>query len=216
MREEVLKEMYKRMYEALGPQGWWPGETPFEVCVGAILTQNTNWQNVERAIDNLKKRGLLSPQALYELPEGILAELIRPAGYYRVKARRLKNFIRFLVEDFEGDLAKLFALPLEEARQALLKVSGIGPETADSILLYAGEKPTFVIDAYTRRILLRHGLATEDMGYEDLREMFMRHLPEDPALYNEYHALLVAVGKNFCRPQNPRCEDCPLKDIEAL
>ncbi len=204
------------MYEALGPQGWWPGETPFEVCVGAILTQNTNWQNVERAIDNLKKRGLLSPQALYELPEGILAELIRPAGYYRVKARRLKNFIRFLVEDFEGDLAKLFALPLEEARQALLKVSGIGPETADSILLYAGEKPTFVIDAYTRRILLRHGLATEDMGYEDLREMFMRHLPEDPALYNEYHALLVAVGKNFCRPQNPRCEDCPLKDIEAL
>ena len=216
MWEEVLKEMYKRMYEALGPQGWWPGETPFEVCVGAILTQNTNWQNVERAINNLKKRDLLSPQALYELPEGILAELIRPAGYYRVKARRLKNFIRFLVEDFEGDLAKLFALPLEEARQALLKVSGIGPETADSILLYAGEKPTFVIDAYTWRILLRHGLATEDMGYEDLREMFMRHLPEDPALYNEYHALLVAVGKNFCRPQNPRCEDCPLKDIEAL
>lgn len=216
MWEEVLKEMYKRMYEALGPQGWWPGETPFEVCVGAILTQNTNWQNVERAINNLKKKGLLSPQALYELPEGILAELIRPAGYYRVKARRLKNFIRFLVEDFEGDLAKLFALPLEEARQALLKVSGIGPETADSILLYAGEKPTFVIDAYTRRILLRHGLATEDMGYEDLREMFMRHLPEDPALYNEYHALLVAVGKNFCRPQNPRCEDCPLKNIGVL
>jgi len=216
MWEEVLKEMYKRMYEALGPQGWWPGETPFEVCVGAILTQNTNWQNVERAINNLKKKGLLSPQALYELPEDVLAELIRPAGYFRVKARRLKNFIRFLVENFEGDLARLFALPLEEARQALLTVSGIGPETADSILLYAGEKPTFVIDAYTRRILIRHGLATEEMGYEDLREMFMRHLPEDSALYNEYHALLVAVGKNFCRPQNPRCEECPLKDIEVL
>ncbi len=204
------------MYEALGPQGWWPGETPFEVCVGAILTQNTNWQNVERAINNLKKKGLLSPQALHELPEDVLAELIRPAGYFRVKARRLKNFIRFLVENFEGDLARLFALPLEEARQALLTVSGIGPETADSILLYAGEKPTFVIDAYTRRILIRHGLATEEMGYEDLREMFMRHLPEDSALYNEYHALLVAVGKNFCRPQNPRCEECPLKDIEVL
>ncbi len=204
------------MYEALGPQGWWPGESPFEVCVGAILTQNTNWQNVERAINNLKKKGFLSPQALYELPEGILAELIRPAGYFRVKARRLKNFIRFLVENFEGDLTGLFALPLEKARQALLAVSGIGPETADSILLYAGEKPTFVIDSYTRRILLRHGLATEDMGYEDLREMFMRHLPKDPALYNEYHALLVAVGKNFCRPQKPRCEDCPLKDIEVL
>ena len=208
--------MYKRMYEALGPQGWWPGETPFEVCVGAILTQNTNWQNVERAIENLKQTGVLSPKALYELPEGILAELIRPAGYFRVKATRLKNFIRFLVENFEGDLERLFALPLAEAREALLSVSGIGPETADSILLYAGEKPTFVIDAYTRRILLRHGLATEDMGYEDLREMFMRHLPEDTQLYNEYHALLVAVGKNFCRPQRPRCEECPLKDIEML
>jgi len=216
MREEVLKEMYKRMYEALGPQGWWPGETPFEVCVGAILTQNTNWQNVERAIENLKQTGVLSPKALYELPELILAELIRPAGYFRVKATRLKNFIRFLVENFEGDLERLFALPLAEAREALLSVSGIGPETADSILLYAGEKPTFVIDAYTRRILLRHGLATEDMGYEDLREMFMRHLPEDTQLYNEYHALLVAVGKNFCRPQRPRCEECPLKDIEML
>ena len=208
--------MYKRMYEALGPQGWWPGETPFEVCVGAILTQNTNWQNVERAIENLKQTGVLSPKALYELPEEILAELIRPAGYFRVKATRLKNFIRFLVENFEGDLERLFALPLAEAREALLSVSGIGPETADSILLYAGEKPTFVIDAYTRRILLRHGLATEDMGYEDLREMFMRHLPEDTQLYNEYHALLVAVGKNFCRPQRPRCEECPLKDIEML
>lgn len=216
MRAEVLKEIYQRLYQALGPQGWWPGESPFEVCVGAILTQNTNWQNVERAIANLKQAGVLSPRALYELPEEILAELVRPAGYFRVKARRLKNFIRFLVEYFEGDLEGLFALPLEEARRTLLGVSGIGPETADSILLYAGGKPTFVIDAYTRRILLRHGLATEDMGYEDLREMFMRYLPADPELYNEYHALFVAVGKNFCRPKNPRCEECPLRGIEML
>ncbi len=216
MQAEILKEIYTRLFQALGPQGWWPGDTPFEVCVGAILTQNTNWQNVERAIANLKEAGVLSPEALYNLPEEMLAEMIRPAGYFRVKARRLKNFIRFLMERHQGDLDSLFSLPLDEARQQLLGVSGIGPETADSILLYAGGLPTFVIDAYTRRILLRHGLATEDLSYEDLREMFMRHLPQDPQLYNEYHALLVAAGKRFCRPQKPRCETCPLKDIEML
>ncbi len=216
MLEEVFKEMYIRMYKALGPQGWWPGESPFEVCVGAILTQNTNWQNVERAIENLKKQRLLSPQALYTLPLEILADLIRPTGYFRVKARRLKSFVSFLVEKFDGELSKLFMLPLEEARYALLTVPGIGLETADSILLYAGEKPTFVIDTYTRRILLRHGLATPEMNYEDLREMFMRHLPQDSQLYNEYHALLVAIGKNFCRPKKPQCNDCPLQDIESI
>ncbi len=216
MLREVLNEMYIRMYKALGPQGWWPGDTPFEVCVGAILTQNTNWQNVERAIENLKKQNLLTPQALYELPVNILAELIRPAGYFRVKAKRLKSFINFLIEKFDGDLSKLFSLPLEDARKTLLHVPGIGPETADSILLYAGEKPTFVIDAYTRRILLRHGLATEDMGYEDLQEIFMQNLPKDPKLYNEYHALLVAIGKKFCRPKKPRCDICPLRGVENL
>ncbi len=216
MQAEILKEIYTRLFQALGPQGWWPGETAFEVCVGAILTQNTNWQNVERAIANLKAAGVLSPEALYDLPEEMLAEMIRPAGYFRVKARRLKNFIHFLMDRHQGDLKSLFSLPLEEARQQLLGVSGIGPETADSILLYAGGLPTFVIDAYTRRILLRHGLATEELSYEDLREMFMRALPPDPKLYNEYHALLVAVGKRFCRPRKPLCATCPLKGVEML
>ncbi len=207
----IFRELFERMYQALGPQGWWPGETPFEVCVGAILTQNTNWQNVERAIANLKERGLLTPQALHELPLEELAILIRPAGYFRVKARRLKNFVCFLIEEYDGELERLFREGLEEARRRLLAISGIGPETADSILLYAGGLPTFVIDAYTRRILLRHGLATEEMSYEELRELFMRHLPPDPGLFNEYHALFVAVGKNFCRPRKPLCESCPLR-----
>jgi len=210
----LLEEIYRRMYEALGPQGWWPGESPFEVCIGAILTQNTNWQNVERAIANLKEAGLLSPQALYALPVEILAEYIRPAGYFRVKARRLKNFIKFLVEEFQASLDNLFSLPLSKARQRLLGVSGIGPETADSILLYAGGKPIFVVDAYTRRILLRHGLATEDMTYQDLQDLFMKHLPPESTLFNEYHALLVAVGKKFCRPRKPLCSACPLKGVE--
>ncbi len=210
----MLEEIYRRMYEALGPQGWWPGESPFEVCIGAILTQNTNWQNVERAIANLKEAGLLSPQALYALPVEILAEYIRPAGYFRVKARRLKNFIKFLVEEFQASLDNLFSLPLSKARQRLLGVSGIGPETADSILLYAGGKPIFVVDAYTRRILLRHGLATEDMTYQDLQDLFMKHLPPESTLFNEYHALLVAVGKKFCRPRKPLCSACPLKGVE--
>ncbi len=214
MNKDLLEEIYRRMYEALGPQGWWPGESPFEVCIGAILTQNTNWQNVERAIANLKEAGLLSPQALYALPVEILAEYIRPAGYFRVKARRLKNFIKFLVEEFQASLDNLFSLPLSEARQRLLGVSGIGPETADSILLYAGGKPIFVVDAYTRRILLRHGLATEDMTYQDLQDLFMKYLPPESTLFNEYHALLVAVGKKFCRPRKPLCSACPLKGVE--
>ncbi|NPB09717.1 MAG: endonuclease III domain-containing protein [Thermodesulfobacteria bacterium] len=209
----VFRELFERMYQALGPQHWWPGETPFEVCVGAILTQNTNWQNVERAIENLKKHGALAPRVLYEMPLEELAVLIRPAGYFRVKAKRLKNFVRFLMEKYGGRLEDLFAQGLDRAREELLSVSGIGPETADSILLYAGGLPTFVIDAYTKRILCRHGLATEEMGYEDLRERFMKHLPHDAELFNEYHALFVAVGKEFCRPRHPRCEECPLRDF---
>ena len=211
MTGKILQEMFERLFKAFGPQNWWPGESPFEVCVGAILTQNTNWQNVERAIKNLKERGLLTPKALGEIPLEELAYLIRPAGYFRVKAKRLKSFVDFLLEQYQGDLKALFGEGLESARQKLLSVHGIGPETADSILLYAGGLPTFVIDAYTKRILLRHGLATEESGYEDLRELFMKNLPQDPSLFNEYHALLVALGKNFCRPKKPRCENCPLQ-----
>ncbi len=214
MREDLLREIFERLYDHFGPQGWWPGEDPFEICVGAILTQNTNWQNVERAIENLKKRGLLDPKKLYKLSREELAALIRPAGYFRVKAQRLKNFLRFLHEEYQGELERLFAEGLPRAREKLLSVSGIGPETADSILLYAGGIPIFVIDAYTRRILLRHGLATEEMGYDELQEFFMKNLPEDPELFNEYHALLVACGKHYCRPRRPVCENCPLQGVE--
>ncbi|WP_022852859.1 endonuclease III domain-containing protein [Thermodesulfatator atlanticus] len=213
MSENIFVEIYERLFRHFGPQHWWPGESPFEVCVGAILTQNTNWQNVERAIKNLKDHELLSPHALYDAPPEVVANLIKPAGYFRVKTKRLKNFIKMLVEEFEGDLDLLFELGVQAAREKLLSVSGIGPETADSILLYAGNLPIFVIDAYTRRILLRHGLATEEMDYHELQKLFMDNLPEDVSLFNEYHALLVATGKNYCRPKKPICSKCPLEGV---
>jgi endonuclease III related protein len=205
----LLKELYQRMYEACGPQGWWPGDTPFEVAVGAILTQNTNWGNVARAIAALKDRNLLTPQALHDLPETELARLIRPAGYYNVKARRLKSFLDFLANHFGNSMARLAAGEPGSLRPALLSVKGIGPETADSILLYALAQPTFVVDAYTFRILSRHGLIPEAYSYEELRQLFMEHLPARVDLYQEYHALLVRLGKEWCRPQ-PRCATCPV------
>ncbi len=212
----ILEEIYRRLYRHFGPQHWWPAETPFEVCVGAILTQNTNWRNVERAIENLKTRDLLSPQALYELPEDLLAALIRPAGYFRVKARRLKAFVRWLVENYGGGLENLSEKETEELRRELLSLPGIGPETADSILLYALERPVFVVDAYTRRILLRHGLVTEEADYHEIQELFMENMPLEVELFNEYHALLVACGKHFCRARKLRCEaPCPLRDLQA-
>jgi endonuclease III related protein len=204
-----LPELYQRLWDQLGPQGWWPGETPFEVAVGAILTQNTNWNNVARAIAALKEEGLLSPDELHQLPESELARLIRPAGYYNVKARRLKNFLEFLAGDYGNSMTELAAGELADLRPALLSIKGVGPETADSILLYALNKPTFVVDAYTFRILHRHGLAPEPCAYEELRQLFMDHLPPGVDLYQEYHALLVRLGKEWCRPR-PRCADCPL------
>ena len=215
---EVLLEIYRRLYAHFGPQHWWPAESPFEVCVGAILTQNTNWRNVERAINNLKARGILSPEALHRLSLEELALLIRPAGYFRIKARRLKNFVDFLVLRYGGELSALAEKETEEIRKELLSIKGLGPETADNILLYALERPVFVVDAYTKRILLRHGLATEESGYDELQELFMKNLPQDPELYNEYHALLVACGKHYCLSRKPRCvspegKSCPLAEI---
>ncbi len=211
---EILQEIYQRLFRHFGPQNWWPAETPFEVCVGAILTQNTNWRNVERAIENLKARNLLSPEALYELPEDLLAALIRPAGYFRVKARRLKEFVRWLVENYGGDLATLDEKDTDELRRELLSLQGIGPETADSILLYALERPVFVVDAYTRRILLRHGLVTEEADYHEIQELFMENLPSEVELFNEYHALLVACGKHYCQARKSLCEaPCPLSSL---
>jgi endonuclease-3 related protein len=199
------------MLAACGPQGWWPAETPFEVVVGAILTQNTNWKNVERAIENLKREGLLSAPALAAVETERLAEAIRPAGYYRVKAARLKNFIRMLARDFGGDLDALFALSTASLRETVLAVSGIGPETADSIVLYAAGRPVFVVDAYTARILFRHGLIDADATYDDLQSLLAGSLAEDVEMFKEYHALLVAVGKRHCKRAAPLCRGCPLE-----
>lgn len=205
----LLKELYQILWEALGPQGWWPGETPFEVALGAILTQNTNWNNVARAIAALKAQGLLEPRALHRLPEAELVGFIRPAGYYNIKAGRIRNFLDFLGTHYNHSMERMAAAEVEDLRPALLGVKGIGPETADSILLYGLDKPTFVVDAYTFRILSRHGLIPEVCSYEELRRLFMAHLPAQAPLYQEYHALLVRLGKEWCRPQ-PRCPGCPV------
>lgn len=209
---QLLLEIFDRLYRCYGPQGWWPAETPFEVFVGAILTQNTAWKNVEKAIRNLKDKGLLDPHALFKVDLEKLQELLKPAGYYRIKAQRLKGAVRFLVEAFSGDMAKMAEVPLEELRPRLLQVKGIGPETADSILLYACHKPIFVVDAYTRRILGRHGIVDPKIGYHPLQALFMEQLPQDVELYKEYHALLVKLGKTQCRPR-ARCEGCPLEGL---
>jgi endonuclease-3 related protein len=203
--------MYARLWDAFGPQGWWPGDTAFEVMIGAILTQNTNWKNVALALNGLKAEGLLEPRALRELPEGELALRIRSAGYFNVKARRLQNFLDFFAHRFDDSLEKMAQEDLPTLRASLLSVKGIGPETADSILLYALHLPTFVVDAYTFRVLNRHHLAAEPCSYEDLQALFMEHLPADVSLYQEFHALLVRLGKEYCRPR-PRCSGCPLHE----
>lgn len=206
-----LLTIYDTLLQFFGEQGWWPAETPFEVMVGAVLTQNTAWRNVERAIENLKEAGVLTPQGLIGLNETKLAGLIRPAGYYNVKARRLKHLMNFLDEEYGGDLERMFTEPLSSLRGKLLAVKGIGPETADSILLYAGGKPIFVVDAYTRRVLFRHGMITKGASYGDIQDLFMRGLPLDVALYKEYHALFVRLAKTFCKT-NPLCAECPVED----
>lgn len=209
-KQRVLMDAYRRLFAHFGHRGWWPGETPFEVIIGAILTQNTNWQNVEKAIANLKREGLLSANALHELHPNKLAGLLRPAGYFRVKTKRLRSFLRFFINVYGGSIKRLARQELESLRAELLAVNGIGPETADSILLYALGKPIFVVDAYTKRILNRHYLCTEDATYDDVQELFMDSLDDDVELFNDYHAQLVEVGKTYCRPQNPRCNECPL------
>ncbi len=206
-----LERYYQTLFAALGPQNWWPARTPFEVIVGAILTQNTAWTNVERAIANLRREGLLSPLALERVERRRLERLIRSSGYFRQKARKLKEFVRFLRDEFGGSLVRMFRTPTQELRARLLAVHGIGRETADSILLYAGGHRVFVVDAYTHRILVRHGLAASNAKYEEIRALFEASLPRDPAAYNEFHGLIVNVGKNWCRTREPRCHECPLQ-----
>lgn len=208
-----LMLVYKKMFDHFGPQGWWPGDTPLEIIVGAILTQNTAWTNVEKAISNLKKAGALkSPANIIKMPMRRLARLVRPAGYYNVKSRRLKNFFSFLFSRYGGSLRKMASRKTDLLRKELLEVNGIGPETCDSILLYAFKRRLFVIDAYTRRIFSRHGFMKEDILYDDARTLFMSRLPDDKRLFNEYHALIVRLGKELCR-KKPFCNECPIKNI---
>jgi endonuclease-3 related protein len=206
-----LMDIFTRLFDRYGPLHWWPAETPFEVCVGAILTQNTAWTNVERAISALNTAHILSPQGLLDCEPQRLAELIRPAGYFNVKSRRLKEFVAWLFDRHGGSLERMFAGEWRELRKELLTVRGIGPETCDSILLYAGHKPTFVVDAYTRRLFHRLGLLPERAGYDETRGLFMDNLPPDVPLFNEYHALIVEQCKRFCRTRQ-RCYGCPLGD----
>jgi len=209
----ALKEVYDRLFDAFGPQHWWPGQSPFEVIVGAVLTQNTNWQNVEKAIENLRQADLLEPHALYDVPNEELQQLIRPAGYFRIKAGRLHNLLEFLVRRYDGSLEIMFNTPLPALREQLLAVGGVGPETADSILLYAGGLPSFVVDAYTHRVFARHGWIGFDADYHQIQDHFQGNLPDDPAMYNEYHALIVHLGKHYCRKTKPKCQDCPLAEL---
>lgn len=211
MKKSLMK-IYRILYQAYGPRHWWPGETSFEVMVGAILTQNTSWRNVEKAIQKLKGKGVLCPEGIHRLEKKELASLIKSSGYYRIKADRLKAFIHFLYEEFDGNLKKMRKRKLEALREKLLGVKGIGPETADSILLYGLKKPIFVVDAYTKRILSRHQIVPANASYEDIQKLFMDHLPRDEKLFNEYHALFVHLGKMVCGKM-PKCDICPIKSI---
>ncbi len=210
MRRADLRTYYRALRKRFGHQKWWPGETPFEVMIGAILTQNTAWANVEKAIATLKAHDLLDARRIDTLDADTLALAIRPAGYFNVKAKRLKSFVRWFLERFDGSVARMQAVNSSQLREELLGVNGIGPETADSILLYALDVPSFVVDQYTYRLATRHQLAAEDASYDELKDLFESGLPRDRALYNDFHAQIVAVGKSYCRP-TAKCEECPLK-----
>jgi len=208
---ERIRNFYRDLFDRYGPQGWWPGESRIECILGAILTQNTSWQNVEKAIDNLKRDNLISIESLNLITTDELARLIRSSGYYNQKAVKIKTFIRFVVQEYSGSLEKMFAEPSSELRKKLLGIKGIGPETADSIMLYAGGIPVFVVDTYTYRILSRHGLVPENTSYHEIQELFMDSLEKDSETFNEYHALLVKLGKEHCKKSSPVCEGCPLE-----
>ncbi len=205
-----LLAIFDRLAAHFGPLHWWPADTPFEVVIGAILTQNTSWTNVERAIGNLKRENCLTPRAVANTPRAQLEVAIHPAGFFRQKAERLHLFADHLLNTHHGCLAHLLTGPLDQVRTHLLSLKGVGPETADSILLYAGGRPSFVVDAYTRRLFSRLGVLGGGESYDHIRSLFMTHLPTDTDLYNEYHALIVEECKTFCRKRSPLCSDCPL------
>jgi endonuclease-3 related protein len=205
----IFLKIYKTLYSSLGPQHWWPGETPFEIMVGAILTQNTNWNNVSTAIEKIKKADLMHPKKLLAGKRKI-PQLIKPSGFYRMKAKYLHAFLRYYIDDYNGSIEKLSAKETHVLRKELMSIPGIGPETADSILLYALGKRIFVVDAYTRRIFSRHKIIVYDQPYDTVQETIERNLPSSTKLYNEFHALLVKTGKEYCKRNDPLCNTCPL------
>ena len=210
MSRKPLYEVFERLYAGFGPQHWWPARTEYEVMVGAVLTQNTAWRNVERAIDNLRAADLLHPEVVLTLPVEDLADYLRPAGYFNVKARRLRHLTAGLLED--GGAAAWRRMPADDLRRRLLGINGVGEETADCILLYVFGHPVFVVDAYTRRVFTRLGLLRGDESYGEIAALFHERLPRDASLFNEYHALIVRLGNRVCRPR-PRCPDCPLRSV---
>ena len=211
MADARFLEIYNSLFDYFGPQGWWPSESALEMVVGAVLTQNTNWKNVRKALENLKKSDMLQLETLVTLSPEELANYIRPAGYYNLKAKRLLNLLAMIVREYDGSFDTLIEDDLDSCRQKLLQVNGVGEETADSILLYVGCQPIFVVDAYTHRVFSRHNLLPEETSYQEIQECFMDNLPADAGLFNEYHALIVKVAKEFCKRKNPLCHQCPLQ-----
>jgi endonuclease III related protein len=211
----LLNQLYTLSFLHFGHRNWWPADTQFEVCVGAILTQNTAWTNVAKAISNLKSAGALDPRIIAQLPITVLAETIRPAGYYNVKAKRLRNFIDYLASAHDFNLSQWFESDVQHLRSELLTIKGIGKETADSIILYAAKKPIFVVDAYTRRVLFRHNFIAETDEYDEIQNLFHENLKPDLDLFSDFHAQFVAVGHHFCRPK-PKCSECPLQRFNEV
>lgn len=212
MERGSLEKVFEILLAHFGPQNWWPAETPLEVIVGAVLTQNTSWKNVEKAIANLKKKNLLVLDKLVNLREEELAELIRSSGFYNLKARRLKSVLKFLKE--RGGVEVLKEMEPLELRRELLKIPGIGKETADSVILYALEKPVFVVDSYTKRILARLGfINVEKLPYDEVQRIFHETFPGNLKIFNEFHALFVALGKTYCLKRQPKCNICPLAEM---
>lgn len=212
MTRDKLIEIYDILLEAFGKQDWWPGDSTFEIIVGAILTQNTNWTNVAKAINNIKAANLMSAEKLHRLDNSQLEPLIKPSGYFRLKAKRLKNFLNWLFDNYQGDLENVQRVSTDYLREQLLSINGVGPETADSILLYGFGRLKFVVDTYTARVMTRHRLIEPGADYDSLQYLFESNLPSDVKLYNEFHALLVCVGKEFCKPK-PKCDKCPLRHL---
>lgn len=211
--QDILFSIYNTLYNYYGPQYWWPGEAPFEVMIGAILTQNTNWRNVETAIKNLKEGGFLTPDRINRISVKRLQRLIKPAGFFNIKAERVKAFVRYIMREYLGDISKMKKEKTSFLRKKLLGIKGIGPETCDSILLYALEKPVFVVDAYTRRVFSRHKIIGEKDCYSEIQLVFEKNLNRDVKIFNEFHALIVRLAKDRCKAKKYECETCPLESL---